>query len=300
MNRADVPGPDIRPITNREFRSFQRLIHQEAGINLVEGKQALVTGRLGPRMRALGLRTFGEYHERVLSDPGGELVRMLDAICTNETEFFREPTHFELLERAISLEWEESAAARRRPKLIRAWSAACSSGEEPYTIAMVLLGRFPAAAGWTVQVIGTDLSTKVLDRAQKAIWPVRKAEAIPARYRQAFMLKGTGPQHGLMKAGPALREVVSFHRLNLAREPYPALGEFDLIFCRNVLIYFDTEGRAKAVGRLLRHLKPTGYLFLGHSEGLTGASHPLRSVGPNVYTPVGQWEHGKWPLMRSA
>jgi chemotaxis protein methyltransferase CheR len=219
---------------------------------------------------------------------------MLDAICTNETEFFRESAHFELLEHEIAAEWEAAASAGRRLRRIRAWSAACSSGEEPYTLAMVLLGRFPPASGWTVEVMASDLSTKVLDRARNAVWPIRKAAAIPVRYRQAFMLKGSGPQEGLMKAGPELREVVTFQRLNLAQEPYPRLGEFDLILCRNVLIYFDTEGRSKVVGRLLRHLSPTGYLFLGHAEGLTGAGHPLRSVTPSVYTPVGRPDGGHW------
>jgi chemotaxis protein methyltransferase CheR len=290
---APSPGPPgVRPITRREFQSLQRIIHREAGIHLGDGKLALVAGRLAPRLRALGLLTYGEYHDRVVADPGGEMVRMLDAISTNETEFFREPNHFELLERAIGAEWEADAAAGRRQRVIRAWSAACSTGEEPYTLAMVLLGMFPPGSGWTVQVVGSDLSTKVLDRARKAIWPIRKAQAIPPHYRREFMLKGSGPQKDLMKAGPALREVVTVHHLNLAQEPYPAMGEFDLIFCRNVLIYFDPEGRARVVGRLLRYLKPTGYLFLGHSEGLTGAGHPLRSVAPSVYTPAERPENG--------
>jgi chemotaxis protein methyltransferase CheR len=149
-------------------------------------------------------------------------------------------------------------------------------------------------------VVGSDLSTKVLDRARKGIWPIRKAPAIPVHYRQEFMLRGAGAQQGLMKAGPALRNVVTFQRLNLAHEAYERMGEFDLIFCRNVLIYFDPEGRGKVVGRLLRHLKPTGYLFLGHSEGLTGAGHPLRSVAPSVYTPIDRPENASWPLRRPA
>jgi chemotaxis protein methyltransferase CheR len=292
--------PGVRPITGREFGLFLRIIHREAGIHLADGKRALVAGRLAPRMRALGLTTYSEYHDRVVADPGGEMVMMLDAICTNETQFFREPNHFELLECAIRAEWEAAAAAGRRPKLIRAWSAACSTGEEPYTLAMVLLGLFPPGSGWTVQVVGSDLSTRVLDRARKGIWPIKKAQAIPVHYRRAFMLKGAGPQKGLMKAGPALREVVTVHRVNLAQEPYPSLGEFDLIFCRNVLIYFDPEGRSKVVGRLLRYLKPTGYLFLGHSEGLTGAGHPLRSVAPSVYTPIGRADDASLPVKRPA
>jgi chemotaxis protein methyltransferase CheR len=293
--------PAVRAISEREFQCFRRLIYREAGINLGEGKQALVSGRLAARLRALNLTTYGAYYDRVAADPDGEMVRMLDAICTNETEFFREPAHFELLERQIGAEWEADAEAGRRLKRVRVWSAACSSGEEPYTLAMVLLRRFPPESGWLVEVVASDLSTRVLDRARSAVWPIRKANAIPTPYRQAFMLKGGGPQEGLMKAGPELRGAITFHRVNLAQEPYPRLGEFDLIFCRNVLIYFDAEGRSKVVGRLLRHLKPAGYVFLGHSEGLTGAGHPLRSVTPSVYTPIGRPDGGsRWSRPRKA
>ncbi len=291
--------PGVRSLSRREFLLFHRLVHREAGIHLGESKHALVAGRLAPRLRALGLRTYGEYYERVLADPSGELVRMLDAICTNETEFFREPKHFELLQGGIAAAWEAEAAAGRRERLIRVWSAACSTGEEPYTLAMVLLHRFPPGSGWTVEIVASDLSSKVLERARNAIWPVRKAAAIPLRYRRAFMLRGVGPQDGLMKAGPALRAAVTFQRINLAHEPYPRLGTFDAIFCRNVLIYFDREGRSHVVRRLLRHLKPTGYFFLGHSEGLTGAGHPLRSLTPSVYTLIRGPDGGSPPQVRT-
>lgn len=279
---------------------FRRLIHSEAGIFLPNGKEALVASRLASRLRALGLSTYAQYHSRVVADPAGEMVLMLDAICTNETHFFREPNHFALLGGDIAAEWEADAAAGRRPRLIRAWSAACSTGEEPFTLAMVLLQRFPRASGWDVQVVASDLSTKVLDRARAATWAIGKAQSIPVGYRQSYMLKGSGPHIGLMKAGPELRAAVTFQRLNLSQDPYPQIGEFDVIFCRNVLIYFDPEGRAKVIGRLLQHLKPTGYLFLGHAEGLTGAGHPLRSVTPSVYAPIGRVTGGRWPARSSA
>jgi chemotaxis protein methyltransferase CheR len=166
---------------------------------------------------------------------------------------------------------------------VRAWSAACSTGEEPYSLAMSLLARFPPETGWQVEVAATDLSTKVLRAAQAALWPIEKADDIPMRHRKAFMLKGTGTQAGKMKAGPEIRNLVSFDRLNLNDDIYPVHGPFDFIFCRNVLIYFDLPSKTRVVTRLLDHLAPGGYLFLGFAETATGINDQLVSVGPNVY-----------------
>ena len=209
---STVTPPGVNPITEREFQAFRKLIHEEVGISLGDGKQALVAGRLATRMRALGITTYGAYYDRVTADPQGEMIRMLDAISTNETEFFREPAHFDLLEKRLAGEWEAEAATGRRQKHLRIWSAACSSGEEPYTLAMVLLGRFPPSSGWTIEIVASDISTRVLERARNAVWPIKKAQAIPPRYRTEFMMKGVGPQEGLMKAAPALRAAVNLDR----------------------------------------------------------------------------------------
>jgi chemotaxis protein methyltransferase CheR len=277
----------LRPLTDREFRQFQALIYREAGIHLAECKQALLVGRLSRRVRELGLASFGAYYERVADggDPG-ERVRMLDAICTHETHFFREPRHFEYLQGTVFPRWKADAQAGRRAKKVRVWSAACSSGEEPYTLAMLLLEHFPAAEGWDAEVLATDLSTRVLERARAGLWAMGKAEEIPPRLLKKYMLRGTRSQEGLMAAGPELRARVRFARVNLNDAHYPVAGRFDLVFCRNVLIYFDAASRAGVVDRLLEHVAPDGLFFLGHAETLNNVTTRARAVIPTVYAPV--------------
>jgi chemotaxis protein methyltransferase CheR len=274
-----------RSISDEEFQSFQKLIHREAGIYLAEHKKALLVGRLNKRLRELGLDSFGDYYRRVSKkENGGELVHMLDCICTNETQFFREPQHFEFLEDQVFPQWEALARSGRREKRIRAWSAACSTGEEAYSLAMTLLQRFPPSTGWSIEILASDLSTRALDRARRAVWPIEKSKDIPDYHRKRFMLKGKRAQQGVMAAGPEIRSVVKFLRLNLNEPSYPLSGDFDLIFCRNVLIYFDAELKIHVVNRLLSHLATQGYLFVGHSESLIGTSDRVRRVIPTVCT----------------
>ncbi|WP_437676507.1 CheR family methyltransferase [Sorangium sp. So ce131] len=303
-----------RSLSDDEFALFQKLIKRLSGIALGPQKKPLLVCRLAPRLRALGLRSFGEYYRRVAAPGGeGELVHMLDCICTNETRFFREREQFELLEREILPAWQENAGhgapdapGRRAPparagRPLRAWSAACSTGEEPYSIAMALLGGLPSldrsgaarqAPPWAggastgapgVSVLATDLSTRALGQAQRAVWPIERASEIPDRHLRSYMLRGTGASAGLMKARPELRRVVSFRRFNLLDAAPERFGLFDLIFCRNVLIYFDAATRASIVARLIASLAPGGYLFLGHAEGLHGTDHRVRCVAPSVY-----------------
>ncbi len=267
------------PVSDREFGRFQALINQEAGIWLAPVKKALLVGRLGRRLRELGLASYGAYYERVVEDEA-ERVRMLDAICTNETQFFREPRHFEFLAEQVFPAWRAAADAGQRPRRVTVWSAACSTGEEPYSLAMALLAAFPS--GWDLEVLGSDLSTKVLARAEHAVWPVERAKHIPRPYLESFMLEGYGAQAGLMKAGPEPRRVVRLQRVNLAGERWPE-GPFDLVFCRNVLIYFDRTNKIRVVERLLDRLAPGGFLFLGHAESLTGFTERARSVITTVY-----------------
>ncbi|HEX6098256.1 MAG TPA: protein-glutamate O-methyltransferase CheR [Thermoanaerobaculia bacterium] len=269
-------------LTTREFGRFQSLIHRQAGIFLPEAKQALVVARLGRRLRELGLDNFGAYFELVEADPA-EHTLMLDAICTNETRFFREPRQFEFLDTDVLPRWRQRGEGGLAPKRIRAWSAACSTGEEPYSLAMLLRTHFPLAGGWTVEILASDLSTKVLAAAREAVWPIERAEDIPADYRRAYMLRGFRGEEGKMRAQPNITSMVEFQRINLNDERYPVDGPFDLIFCRNVLIYFDRETKAAVIDRLTRHLSPTGLLFLGHSETLHTANHALKHVGPTAY-----------------
>lgn len=269
-------------VPDEDFVRFQTLIHEEAGIWLAPIKKALLAGRLGRRLRTLGIAAWRDYYELVISDEA-ERVRMLDAICTNETHFFREPRHFEFLAERVFPAWREQADAGRRPHRVRVWSAACSTGEEPYSLAMTLLTAFPT--GWELEVLATDLSTKVLERAERAVWPMEKAAEIPEAHRKAFMLRGFGAQEGLMKAGPEIRSIVRFARVNLVGD-WPASPPFDLVFCRNVLIYFDRAVKARVIERLLGRLHPQGYLFLGHAESLGGLTSQVQPVVPTVYMPA--------------
>jgi len=277
-------GAAIRPLTTREFALFQGLIHREAGIHLSEAKQALLVGRLSRRLRELGLSSFGAYFAYV-TDPrnAGEQVELINRICTHETHFFREPRQFEFLEQTVAPAWVADAQAGRRAKRVRVWSAGCSSGEEPYSLAMSLLTQCPPEAGWEVEILATDISTKVLERARAATWPIAKADEIPQAYLRRFMLRGRGEHHGQMKAGPEIRSIIKFQQVNLNAEHCPVAGPFDLILCRNVLIYFDAPGRERIARRLLSLLTPDGMLFLGHAESLNGLSDRPRNVIPTVY-----------------
>jgi chemotaxis protein methyltransferase CheR len=275
-------------LTDAEFRKWQALIQREAGIHLSVAKKALLVGRLARRLRARGTPSFGAYHDLVERD-AAERIEMLDAICTNETHFFREPRQFEFLADRVFPAWRAAAAAGQRSRTVRVWSAACSFGEEPYSLAMSLLAHLPAEAGWSVEIVATDLSTKALSRAQDAVWPIEKAEEIPPAFCRRFMLRGVGSQQGKMKAGPALRAVVRFARLNLSDASYAVGGAFDLILCRNVLIYFGADEKKAVIARLLDRLTPEGILFLGHSETLHGINDRVRSVGPTAYSRSDAW-----------
>lgn len=276
-------GKPIPELTADEFRLFQGIVLRESGIHLGTKHRAMLVSRLWRRLCALELNSFASYYRRVKADPL-ELVRMLDCVCTNETQFFREPAAFDCLRELIFPEWR-AANASERPRTLRAWSAACSTGEEPYSLAMVLLSEFPAKAGWNIEVLGTDLSTKVLEHAAKGIWPTAKISAVPVLYQQRFLLKGFGPDKGKFKAGDELRRALRFQRLNLAHQKYEVTAPFDLIFCRNVLIYFQWETKIQVVNRLGQLLAPGGYLFLGHAEGLHGVTDRLQHVAQRVFRP---------------
>ncbi len=269
-------------LTHREFAQFQRIVHRQIGIFLPEAKKALVVARLSRRLRDLSLPSFSAYLELVERSPEEHTV-MLDSICTNETRFFREPRQFDFLESDVLPRWREQGEQGLRPKRIRAWSAACSTGEEPYSLAMLLRTHFPLTDGWTIDILASDISTKVLAAAREGIWPIERADDIPLDYRRAYMLRGVRNEAGKMRAQPNIRSIVEFQRINLNEDSYAVEGPFDLIFCRNVLIYFKAETKAAVIERLTRHLAPTGLLFLGHSETLHSAAHALKHVGPTAY-----------------
>lgn len=269
-------------VTDQEFRAFQRLIYEIAGIHLNGGKKALLAGRLNRRLRELRLRSLTEYHRHLREHPE-ETVHLLDCITTNETRFFREPGQFQLLETRVLPEWRAAADAGRRSRCIRVWSAGCSTGEEPYSLAMLLLAQCPPEAGWTIEIVGTDLSTRVLDRARAGVWPLDRGRDVPVHLRRQFLLRGVGEREGTMKAGPEIRDIVRFERLNLMSDAYPPGPPFDLILCRNVLIYFDAASKDRVIRGLVDRLSPSGLLFLGHAESLGKTDPPMRPVCPNVY-----------------
>jgi chemotaxis protein methyltransferase CheR len=272
-------------ISDHEFALFQSLIRREGGIHLGPTKKPMLVSRLMRRLAALKLTSFSDYYHHVVTAGPDELVVLLDLISTNETWFFRNRRHFSFLEEQLCRTWSAEAAEGRRGRQIHAWSAGCSSGEEPFSVAMVLLDAIP---GWSISIRATDLSARVLERARAATWPLDKSQDIPAQYLKRYMLRGTRSQEGNMKAGLELQNVVSFSRLNLNDESWPAeaAGPFDVIFCRNVLMYFETACRARAVRSLVARLAPRGYIFVGDAEGLGGFDE-LRMAIPGVYTRTG-------------
>jgi chemotaxis protein methyltransferase CheR len=270
-------------LPDRVFYGYQRLIYREAGIYLGPNKKALLMGRLSRRLRELGGLSFSAYLQRVEED-GVERLRLLDAICTHETRFFREPRHFEFLEHEVLPRWRAQGHSGTGTRVVRAWSAGCSTGEEAFTLAMVLRYHLPADEGWQLEIFATDLSTRILERARQTLWPVERSQEIPPRYLKPFMLRGVGSQEGWMKAGPELRPLVHFQRLNLHEAHYPLTGRFDLVFCRNVFIYFDVASKTAALDRLLNHLAPQGLLFVGHAESLGTMTRRVRPLQSNIYS----------------
>lgn len=287
---VDVTHPSgwrLRHPTDREFERLVRLIHDAAGIALNDTKHALVVRRLSSRIRELGLDSIGDYTDLVYADDTqSELTVLLNLIATNETHFFREPQHFEYLEDVVFPRWIAEANAGQRARVVRAWSAACSTGQEPYSLAMQLLTHLQPTDGWRHEILATDISTMALDTARAAEWPVERAGEIPGEYLQRFMMRGIGTRIGRMRARRELRDAVKFDRLNLNDEQYDVPGTFDLIFCRNVLIYFSAAGRAEVINRLADKLAPGGLLFVGHAESLHAHRDRLRAVLPTVYTVI--------------
>lgn len=272
------------PMTEAEFALLRDLIYRHSGIHLPDGKAPMVAGRLSKRVRALGMASFEAYYVHLMDgrDPG-ELVHMLDCITTNETHFFREPRQFRYLEEEVFPSLKREAEAGRRIRRIRAWSAACSTGEEAYSISMALLWHFPAEDGWKVEVLATDLSMQALRRAQDGLWSVDQARHIPEPYLKRFMRRGTGSQEGWMRAVPEVGATIRLGRLNLHQDRYPDLGTFEIVFCRNVLIYFDEQARTAVLERISHHVEPGGHLLLGHADFPGNALDGLECVRPTIY-----------------
>ncbi|MFA7097224.1 MAG: protein-glutamate O-methyltransferase CheR [Gammaproteobacteria bacterium] len=260
-------------LTDQEFLQFQRLLYEIAGIYMTPAKKPLICGRLARRLRHHNLSTYGEYYRLITSgQDAGELQIAIDLLTTNETYFFREPQHFDFLR-------DYAATTYRRGHQFRVWSAACSSGEEPYSIAMVLDAHLRDGV-W--EVVGSDVSTRVLEKARTGLYPIEQAKRIPKPFLQRYCLKGIGSHEGTLLVNKQLRNQVQFMQINL-NEPLPRLGTFNVIFLRNVMIYFDADTKRKVLSRLIPLLASGGYLLIGHSESLNGLDVPLIAERPSIY-----------------
>lgn len=260
-------------ITDTEFSHFQRFIYEAAGITLSSAKKALVSGRLAKRLQACELSSYTDYFKLLSSgESPAEVQTAVDLLTTNETYFFRESKHFELL---------QQVAAQPRPggQPFRIWSAACSTGEEPYSMAMVLAETLGNAA-W--EVTASDISTRVLERARAAHYPMERARLIPPTFLKRYCLRGFDTQQGTLLVDRGLRSRVSFMQVNLNTN-LPRLASFDMIFLRNVMIYFNGDTKRQVIARTVSVLKPGGHLCIGHSESLNDISTALVQLAPSIY-----------------
>ena len=305
-----APGPAAALAANRDwadatlsradFAAFSAFIHDHCGIRYPPGKHVTLEARLRRRLRALGLATFEEYRARVLGAGASpeEVVRMIDEVTTNKTDFFREPAHFDFLTgHALPALIKLRADSPTRPLVV--WSAACSTGEEVFTLAMVLEdaatgnrrgpGATPVAAGSArlrYSILGTDISTEVVATARRGVYDESMVEPVPLEMRHRYLMQSRDRSRPQVRVVPALRAKVRFEHLNLLT-PFALDEPADVIFCRNVLIYFDRATQHRVLERLCQQLVPGGFLFVGHSDSLTGLDLPLVSQGPSVYRKIG-------------
>jgi chemotaxis protein methyltransferase CheR len=279
-----INPPSIQ-LSDRDYLQVRDLVHELAGISLNDGKRELVVARLSKRIRQLGLKTVGEYltyvREQQTQD---ELITMLDALSTNLTSFWRESQHFDFLEQH-TLPQLAAQAKKSGTYRMRAWSAGCSSGEEPYSLAMLTLQTLPDATRWDLKILATDLSTRVLAVARAGVYGEERVKTIPPAIRHASIVEERTARGKLFRVAEPVSSIVSFARLNLM-ESWPMKGPMDFIFCRNVMIYFDKPTQTRLVRRFHELLKPGGTLFIGHSESLTGIDHGFRYVRPTIYEKV--------------
>lgn len=271
-------------LSKRDFQQLSSFIYDNLGIKMPVGKTTMLTGRLTKRLRALNLSTFGEYCDFLFSPAGQEeeMVHLINVITTNKTDFFREPSHFSYLtQNALPTLQNQHAFSGRNS--LKIWSAGCSTGEEPYTLAMVLAEVQASQPGFSYDILATDISTRVLDIARRAVYPMGLIAPVTPQFRKKYLLKGTNKKNPQVRIVPELRKRVRFGRLNFMAEDFGLPENVDIIFCRNVIIYFDKKTQENLMVKFCRYLNPGGYLFLGHSESLHGYDTPLVQVAPTIY-----------------
>lgn len=263
--------------TEKDFKRVCQLIYEYAGISLKPSKQDMVYSRLARRLRANGINNFHDYLALLESDNGVEWEAFVNSLTTNLTSFFREPHHFPLL--------AEQVVKQKGQRPVSLWCSAASTGEEPYSMAMTMVDAFGSFTP-PVSIIATDVDTNVLAYAEAGIYPAERVEKLAAEIVKRFFLKGAGAQSGFVRVRPELRAMITFRQLNLLSDHWPIRGPLDVIFCRNVMIYFDKETQLKILQKFAPLLRPEGLLFAGHSENFHNAAHLFRLRGKTVYEPV--------------
>jgi chemotaxis protein methyltransferase CheR len=274
MSQLVCVASDLSP---ESFARFAEFITHELGIKMSDSKMAMVQSRLLRRVRHLQLDSLEQYVEFFFRNHD-EREHFINAITTNKTDFFREADHFAFLTGTALPSLVRGTACH-----VKVWSAGCSSGEEPYTLAIILSEFGRQCSGFDFSLLATDVSTVVLERARKGIYTEEQVDPIPAPLKDRYLLRSKDPQQKLVRVAPALRQRISFHRLNFMDESYPVKDRFDVIFFRNVLIYFDRKTQESVVNKLCRHLVPGGFLFVGHSESLGGMNIPLSRVRTSIF-----------------
>lgn len=272
-------------ISDQEFHKLRDFIHAHTGIALADHKRTLVCARLAKRLRHWKFASYAEYYELLTrADPERrELMEMINAITTNKTDFFRESHHFQLLSEQVF-----PALRALHQRRVRLWCAGTASGEEAYTLAMTVCESFPVLTEWDIKILATDIDTNVLERAAHGVYPRDLLARVPEALRARYFLNGTGANEGLVRVKPALQLLIRFGWLNLIEESWPMKGPFDVIFCRNVLIYFDKALQRRLLTRFAKILRPNGYLMLGHSEAIHGFEPVFRPVGHSTYQRQGE------------
>jgi chemotaxis protein methyltransferase CheR len=272
-------------MSDSDFDRLSEFISAHCGIKMPRGKKVMLEARLGKRLRSVGAASFHDYCDYLFNAEDGEkeLVHMIEAVTTHKTDFFREPVHFDFLVETILPEYINSSNAGRG-NLFRVWSAGCSSGEEPYTLAMVLSEFASQSRSFFFSILATDISTQILDKARRGIYEEDRIVTVPMSLKKRYIMRSKDPAKGVIRMAPELRSIIRFEKLNLMDEKYD-LKELplDVIFCRNVIIYFDRLTQERLINRFCRYLKPNGYLILGHSESMHGLDVPLNRVSSTIY-----------------
>ena len=269
---ASVPS-ELQPLKASEFQRLKQLAYERFGFDLRDGKEDLVSARLGKKLRTLGFTSFAAYLDHVTSESGAQaLTEMIDLLTTNFTSFFRETAHFTFMAKCLP-----KLVAER--KAVRIWSAACSSGEEPYSIAMAASEQIGTAK---LEILATDISSRILEKAKSGIYATDRLTGIPSEMLPKYFLRGSGKSEGLYRVKPTLSGLIEFRHLNLI-QTYTHPAPFTMIWCRNVMIYFDKPTQERVVNSLAQWLEPGGYLMIGHSEALNGIRHSLQYVQPAIY-----------------